>query len=162
MTTLNADAVDKNIGTVTIRLATIDDVPVCMQMMVELRNENFWRHIYPHTDLAIATIFVMNRLLTNTQSCLYVAELDGAIIGICGGEIVTNFLMPHITLVNEWAWWVIPEHRNGTVGARLWFSVCDWAKKHGVRYSIRTKSINSERRGNVIGSESYTVRELGE
>lgn len=43
-------------------------------------------------------------------------NMRGAIIGIKNG----NIWCPKVRELNELLWWVEPEHRNGTIGGRLW------------------------------------------
>lgn len=146
--------------TVTIRQAQIPDLAVCVEMVLALQQETFWKHMQEKADPLAMTIFILNRLFKDGNFCLYVAEQDGKIVGICGGEIVTHFLAPQAPILTEWAWWVVPEARQGTVGARLWLTVCQWAKERGVKYSSRTRVLSKDRIGKTLGTESFTITEL--
>lgn len=143
-----------------IRPAGLEDMTVCVNMIQQLRQETFWKHMEGQDYPEVMSILLVHRLLTNPNVCLYVAEQEGKIVGLCGGEIDSHFLAPHVPLLREWAWWVVPEHRMGSIGARLWLTVLSWAKTRGVRYGLRTRVLSSEKRGKELGEESFTVKEL--
>jgi hypothetical protein len=50
--------------------------------------------------------------------------MRGAIIAIKNG----NVWCPKVKELNELLWWVEPEHRNGTIGGRLWKAFDDRAE----------------------------------
>ena len=51
-------------------------------------------------------------------------NMRGAIIAIKQG----NVWAPNVKELNELLWWVEPEHRNGTIGGRLWKAFDERAK----------------------------------
>ena len=51
-------------------------------------------------------------------------NMRGAIIAIKNG----NVWCPKVKELNELLWWVEPEHRNGTIGGRLWKAFDDRAE----------------------------------
>lgn len=146
--------------TVTIRPAVIGDLSACVEMILALRQATYWRHVDAPTHPELMTLYIAHRLATNPQCCLLVADVDGKLVGLCGGEIVSHWLAPHVPLLGEWAWWVTEAHRAGTVGARLWLSVVAWAKERGVRYGSRSKVLSAEKQGRAMGTESFTMKEL--
>jgi hypothetical protein len=46
--------------------------------------------------------------------------IDNESRGFIAALITTNVWCPEVYELHELAWWVKPEHRNGTVGGRLW------------------------------------------
>lgn len=143
-----------------IRPVEIKDMPTCVDMIGKLRQETFWRNIEGDAHPELMSLYITHRLVTNQNCCLFVAEVDGEIIGLCGGEIVSHWVAPQVSLLGEWAWWVVEAHRKGSVGARLWLSVVAWAKERGVRYGSRSKVLSAEKQGSSLGSESFTMKEL--
>ena len=147
-------------GKPVIRPVRFEDLPACVAMIVQLRNETYWRNIEGDSQVDVMSLSIAHRLATNANVCLFVAELDGKLIGLCGGEIVSHWLAPQVSLLGEWAWWVVETHRKGSVGARLWLSVVAWAKERGVRYGGRNKVESAERHGSILGIETFTMKEL--
>lgn len=143
-----------------IRLATIDDILPCVMLIRKLRLATFWQHLDADSETGVAGVLLAHRLLTSKSSCLYVADVDGVVVGLCGGELTSHFMSPHITLLIEWAWWVEPDNRESSIGARLWLTVCEWGKQRGAKAALRTRVLSSEKRGKQLGEESYSVKEL--
>ena len=46
--------------------------------------------------------------------------IDNESRGFIAALITTNVWCPEVYELHDLAWWVKPEHRNGTVGGRLW------------------------------------------
>lgn len=67
---------------------------------------------------------------------LYVAVVDGEVIGALGGEIRHMLLPPYYKCVCEWVWWVEPGYSK-QVDAKLWRAVKEWGIHRGARYSQR-------------------------
>ena len=55
--------------------------------------------------------------------------IDDEYKGMLLAVIVPNVWCPKSNELNEMAWWVEPEHRNGTVGGRLWKAFDEQAEK---------------------------------
>jgi len=53
------------------------------------------------------------------QGLVLVAERETVIIGILIAGIMPSVWSPKHLMLQEWAYWVDPEHRNGTAGYRL-------------------------------------------
>ena len=136
----------------------MDDIPQCVAMIRALRQATFWQHL--DADSEFLGLYLAHKLLTAAHCCLYVAEQDGQLVGLCGGEISRHFLAPHVPVLSEWAWWVEPNHRTGSAGARLWLTVCAWARERGAVASMRTRVLSAEKSGMVLGEEAYLVKEL--
>ena len=145
---------------IIIRPATREDLVLCIDMILALRQETFWKNMSEPADPMAMLVSILYRLTTQGNFCLYVAEHDGVLVGLCGGELISHFLAPHVLILTEWAWWVVPEHRQGTVGARLWINVCDWARKQGVKYASRNRVLSKDKIGKALGTESFTVTTL--
>ena len=147
-------------ATTTIRLAIMDDLMPCVAMILQMRQDTFWRHIIPELDHGEVAVLLAHRLLTDQKSCLYVAELDGKLIGLCGGEITQHFLSPSVPILHEWAWWVEDAYRHDRVGGRLWRAVCVWGHQRGARVEFRVRSLAGQPGDTILGTEAYTVKEM--
>lgn len=68
-----------------------------------------------------------------------VAELNGSIIGVLIAERGQDFWDPARSILQERAWYVVPEHRHSRASARLW---SDW-QQHSTDYvsSNRVQSV---------------------
>ena len=144
----------------TIRLATMDDMAACVEMIRQMRRDTFWKHLVPDEEPGVVGVLLAHRLMTNSQSCLYVAESGGELIGMCGGEITSHFLSPHVPILHEWAWWVRSESRHALVGGQLWHAVRVWGCAQGARVEFRVRSKSRPNDGDVLGTEVYTVKEI--
>lgn len=82
--------------------------------------------------------------------------VDDEYRGFIAAFVTNNIWFPKILELNELAWWVKPEYRNGTLGGKLWIEFDRIANKllkakrvNVVRVSLTEKSpqINYEKRG---------------
>jgi GNAT superfamily N-acetyltransferase len=65
------------------------------------------------------------------QGITFVAEVDGAIVGMVGALVLPHPVTGEDYL-DEVAWWVEPEHRGGSVGPRLLRHMEGWAVTSGL------------------------------
>ena len=67
-------------------------------------------HDQPHVEQMMASMMAgRGFVLIDDQSRGFIAAI-----------ITNNVWCPSVLELHELAWWVKPEHRNGTVGGRLW------------------------------------------
>jgi hypothetical protein len=106
-----------------IRLATKYDKTQIIEMMKCFRAESKIEH-YKDLD----NVEYWNKLLDNIfagAGVIYIEDNVGLIMGLITPTIWCNKTLA----LHELAWWVKPEHRNGTVGYRLLKAYVDYGKQ---------------------------------
>ena len=124
-------------ATATIRAATIEDMPkvVACQWLCFL--ESPWAKVCPAPDPVYAGGWMLDRLMHDPKSQLFVADVDGELVGIAGGTILDWPMLQHFPYLWEWALWVSPESRHSDVADSLWTQLKAWAKTHEARLAGR-------------------------
>jgi GNAT superfamily N-acetyltransferase len=86
-----------------------------------------------------------------------VAERDSEIIGFCIGYVAPHFFGNDLTS-GDLAIYVVPEHRGGTIGARLVKLYTSWCEARGVQEPLLGVSagITPERTGRLYERLGYT------
>ena len=123
--------------TTTIRPATIEDMPKVVACLWLFFLESPWKDVCGEPDPVYAGGWILDRLIHDADSQLFVAETNGEIVGMSGGTILPWPMMSNRTYLWEWAWWVIPELRQTDVAESLWQQLTGWAKAHGAKAAAR-------------------------
>ena len=122
---------------VTIRAATIEDMPKVVACLWLFFLESPWKAVCPEPDPVYAGGWVLERLVHDPQSQLFVADSDGEIVGLAGGTVLPWPMLAHRSYLWEWAWWVVPELRQSGVAEQLWTHLTHWAKDRGAAMASR-------------------------
>lgn len=109
-----------------IRLATRYDIPRLLEIVEAYAYENpikvlgkTHNHFPRYVEELLFSIIA-------GRGFIYIDDnMRGAIIAIKQ----SNIWSPKVKELNELLWWVEPEHRNGTVGGRLWKAFDEQAEK---------------------------------
>lgn len=115
--------------TTQIRPAAATDVPTVVAMAERfLRDTPYGAQLTSDPDRLAG---FARRLLENPAGALYLAERDGAAIGMIA---LWTYEHPYSgdRIASELVWWVNPEHR-GSAGVRLLRRAEAWAKAQGAR-----------------------------
>lgn len=124
-----------------IRLATPQDLEAVADCIVALRAGTVWQHLDFTSNRDHVLAWLWDTLTTKPSHVLFVAEQDGDIVGLIGGELVTEYFVPDKTLLLEWAWYVKPAYRGKRLGWQLWQAMAEWAKAHGASAAIYCKQL---------------------
>ena len=100
-----------------IREANKHDMPALLQMMRDYSTQTPVPAL--QTAAAHDEAHVVN-LMTQMMAGRGFVLIDNECRGFIAALITTNVWCPEVYELHELAWWVKPEHRNGTVGGRLW------------------------------------------
>jgi hypothetical protein len=116
-----------------IRLATIEDLQAVIDLLLLLREETFWAEAVASPDRAHMENWLLMQGLTNPHFSIFVAEdeLQGELVGLCGGRLIEHGLAPGVLFLSEWAWYVLPSQRDNGTATALWRRVKAWAMQHG-------------------------------
>ena len=100
-----------------IREANKHDMPQLLQMMRDYSTQTpvpALQAAAAHDEAHVANL--MMQMMAGRGFVL----IDNKSRGFIAALITTNVWCPEVYELHELAWWVKPEHRNGTVGGRLW------------------------------------------
>lgn len=116
----------------TIRPATLEDIPVLQAMGVRFIQETTYRDHIGVSPEAITSL--LQRLIEHETAVVFVTDRDGEITGMIG---LVRFDHPVSgeSIVSEMFWWMEPERRGD--GIRLLRHAERWAKSDGaVRFQM--------------------------
>lgn len=100
-----------------IRLATRYDIPRLLEIVEAYAYENPIQALAKQHNHFPRYVEELLFSIIAGRGFIYIDNnMRGAIIAIKQG----NIWSPKVKELNELLWWVEPEHRNGTVGGRLW------------------------------------------
>jgi hypothetical protein len=101
-----------------IRLANKFDIAACTEMIRKYAEESpveILKDTKHHNDKYIREM--LESLIIGRGFVL----VDDQMRGMLAAIIAPNFWCPTVSEVKEVAWWVHPDHRQGTIGGRLFF-----------------------------------------
>lgn len=137
-----------------VRHATFKDYEAIKQFMIDFANYNPFNglHAPKHNDV------YANRLIDKfrKQGVVLVAEEKDIIAGMLIAYIQPDIWLPEVKTMREVAWWVDPEYRGSSAGAKLlntYVGVGDEMVEAGVisAYTVTTLGVgdnfNMEKRG---------------
>lgn len=99
-----------------IREASKFDLDACVEMMRQYAQESTIKMLANpdnHIDVHVRNVFTS--LIYGRGFVL----IDEQARGFLAAIVTPNFWCPVVKEVKELAWWVHPDHRNGTIGGRL-------------------------------------------
>ena len=100
-----------------IRLATRYDIPRLLEIVEAYAYENPIKVLGEQHNHFPRYVEELLFSIISGRGFIYIDEnMRGAIIAIKQ----SNIWSPKVKELNELLWWVEPEHRNGTIGGRLW------------------------------------------
>lgn len=100
-----------------IRLATRYDIPRLLEIVEAYSYENPIKVLgKPHNHFPKYVEELLFSIIAGRGFIYIDSNMRGAIMAIKQG----NIWSPGVKELNELLWWVEPEHRNGTIGGRLW------------------------------------------
>ena len=109
-----------------IRLATRYDIPRLLEIVEAYAYENPIQILaQPHNHFPKYVEELLFSIIAGRGFIYIDNNMRGAIIAIKQG----NIWSPKVKELHELLWWVEPEHRNGTVGGRLWKAFDERASK---------------------------------
>lgn len=137
--------------TATIRPATIEDMPKVVACLWLFFLESPWKDVRPDPDPIYAGGWVLDKLVHDPKSQLFVAEHDSELVGLCGGSVIPWTMMADCPYLWEWMLWVTPEMRQSGIADELWDVLKKWAKETGATGAVR---------GHAKGAGPMRIREI--
>jgi GNAT superfamily N-acetyltransferase len=147
----------------TVRLAEPADVDRVVAMGLRFANESSYAALYGPADAEkVATLTAT--LAQSAAACVFVAEVDGAVVGLMAGHLYEHPMFADVRMASEVIWWVEPEHRAGRTAVRLLAAFEQWAADHGathvhmIAWTDRVGAFYQKR--HYVPSESAFVRRI--
>ena len=109
-----------------IRLANKFDIPILIAMIQEFSKETL---IQKYKDQALWDKKYVGNLLYSLILGRGFIVIDEDLKGMIIAMITPNVWCPQSNQLNELAWWVAPEARNGLLGGKLWIEFNTQAQK---------------------------------
>lgn len=72
----------------------------------------------------------LERYIADDSHCVYVAEVDGEVIGMAGALVWQSYISSGL-MATELFWWVEPRARGGMAAMRLYRALKAWAQDKG-------------------------------
>ena len=79
-------------------------------------------------DAAGYSQFYMSSL-QNDNVGIWLAEIDGEIVGICGALVYPMYFNPSALVVQELWWWLTPASRGSGAGGQMFKQIEQWSKE---------------------------------
>ena len=109
-----------------IRLANKFDIPILIAMIQEFSKETL---IQKYKDQALWDKKYVGNLLYSLILGRGFIVIDEDLKGMIIAMITSNVWCQQSNQLNELAWWVAPESRNGLLGGKLWLEFNKQAQK---------------------------------
>ena len=109
-----------------IRLANKFDIPILIAMIQEFSKETL---IQKYKDQTLWDKKYVGNLLYSLILGRGFIVIDEDLKGMIIAMITPNVWCPQSNQLNELAWWVAPESRNGLLGGKLWLEFNKHAQK---------------------------------
>ena len=109
-----------------IRLANKFDIPILIAMIQEFSKETL---IQKYKDETLWDKKYVGNLLYSLIVGRGFVVIDEDLKGMIIAMITPNVWCPQSNQLNELAWWVAPEARNGLLGGKLWLEFNKQAQK---------------------------------
>ena len=99
--------------------------------------------------------------LENDGVGLWLAEIDGQIVGICGAVAYPLYFNPSGLVVQELWWWLTPEARGSGAGKQMFHTIEAWASEKGASaiFMIALEDERSKKMENVYARAGYRPME---
>lgn len=117
-------------GKTLIRDATPDDLDLLMDIAQAMHQESPRFSKLAFSEAKVLQLYV--GLMELPNGLLAVAEKDGVVVGGVAGIVTEHWFSTDLT-ANEFAVFILPEHRGGMTAARLVQHYVQWAKAQGAK-----------------------------
>ena len=127
-----------------VRRAMIDDLTAYVRLAQAFHTASPMRETASFDVEGYSAFYV--DALENPLMALWVAELDGAVVGITGALFYSLYFSPSTKIVQELWWWLNPDARGSGLGKQMFLAIEDWAvaQKASAVFMIALENTDSE------------------
>lgn len=123
-----------------IRPATEDDIGAIVRMGISFNEiARVGQLIEADTN---SMIVYAEQLIRSDNACLYLATLNGEIVGMAGAVLYPFHANLNVIMGHETIWWVEPEFRGHGAGPELKDTLERWAESNGASFMIMSSQPN--------------------
>lgn len=114
---------------INVREATIEDLVRYIELAQEFHDASPM-HSFAAFEPDGYSVFFANAL-QNPDIGVWLAELDGEIVGITGALIYPLYFSPSKHIAQELWWWLTPQARGTGAGGQMFKKIQEWASDRG-------------------------------
>ena len=138
----------------------IIDVQNAIDLLIKFLGETSYNIPYKNREHLGKLIYS----IINSKNYIWIGEIDNKPAGILIAIIEPNMWIPELKQMRELVWYVLPEHRNSSLGGKLFCEYCKTAEDLMNKKIINgyftttmptTNKINFEKRGFVLKEHTY-------
>jgi len=144
---------------VTVRPATVDDIPCYMDLAEAFVATTPVSHIIPFDRTGTAAF--IESALDNENIIVLVAEDDGKLIGITAAIAYPMYFNPAKLVVQELWWYIKPDERGGSASKLLFQEIEKWgmSKQAEAMFMVALDNDRVETMVKLYGRLGYTPTE---
>jgi hypothetical protein len=138
-----------------VRKGTPADYAATIELGRKMASEGWYADMPYDSNVAFAN---GKPYVERQDRCYFVAEKDGKVVGFFMGHLVPYFFMNDY-FSEEYLWFVLPEHRTGTLGLYLFLLFEQWSEAMKAREIVCNPTIDAEigeRIGRWLIRKGYT------
>lgn len=111
----------------TVRKATEADLPQYLVLAQAFHAASPMHGAIEFDVLGYSQFYLSS--LQNDSVGIWLAEIDGQIVGICGAVAYPLYFNPAALVVQELWWWLTPASRGSGAGGQMFEQIEQWAKE---------------------------------
>ena len=132
---------------IQVRLATIDDLPAYVEMARLFHLASPVRDVLEFDAVGYAEFY--KSALFNVDIGMWLAEVDGKLVGIAGALMYGIYFSPDTRVAQELWWYLAPEARGTGAGAVMFAHIEQWASSQKAK-AIFMIALENERVGSMV------------
>jgi len=110
-----------------VRKATETDLPKYAVLAESFHMASPMHGVIDFDPVGYAQFFTAS--LQNDNVGIWLAEIDGEIVGISGALVYPMYFNPSTLVVQELWWWLTPKSRGSGAGGKMFKQIEEWAKE---------------------------------
>jgi GNAT superfamily N-acetyltransferase len=125
---------------VRVRLASPDDVPALVELLLAMRDETRYAGLAVSPERLARNLGTQFERMDATQCCFVAENAQGALVGMLAGGL-KQFIFEDFVTASEGLFYVHPGARGTTAAVKLIYAFREWAIARGVRevqFSVRS------------------------
>jgi len=118
-------------NTIIVREAVEADLPICVQLSADFHAASPMRKVSVFEPEGYEEF--LRGSFDNPDICIFLAELNGEVVGITAGIIYPLYFSPSHKVSQELLWWLTPSARGSGVGNKMFKHLQLWSKERGAK-----------------------------
>jgi len=142
-----------------VRKATAADLPHYLELGKKFHAASPMHNVVPFDEDGYSKFYLQS--VDSSTVSMWVAEADGAVVGIVGAILYSLYFSPSNLVVQELWWWLNPEHRGSGLGKEMFTTIEEWAADNGAAalFMIALEDKNAEKMEKVYARAGFRPME---